>query len=268
VSHLKLLQLALVAGTSPFALANNPKSVTFARYAVSVGLQYEIDAREITSNFSTGYVPQGSFSPSQYPSELYGTEVFEVSEPLRRIAMSFAKTATLNDSAAAVAYRANYASTSAYEVGTESPSVVACDTATSDTFFSGTLLSEAFENTTSLLTNGSGVYCSSEQEDTATLGALLRAAASKVVDFSRIIVMRTGSDFDRPYAGQPVTANLFYAKQGYGPGLQNIYLAGIKVVQGILGGWNNTFEKGITATNYVGDIYGTLGGRPDFGPGG
>lgn len=37
----------------------NPKigtlgSVTFARYAVQVALQYEIDAREIPENFSTG----------------------------------------------------------------------------------------------------------------------------------------------------------------------------------------------------------------------
>ena len=212
-------------------------------------------------------MPQGSFSPNQYPSELYGTEVFEVSESLRRVAMSFARTATLNDSAAAVAYRANYASNSAYTVGSQSPNVIACDTATSDVFFSGNLLSEAFENTTSLFTNGSGVYCSSEQEDTATLGALLRGAASKVLDFSRIIIMRTGSDFDRPFAGQAVTSNLFYAKQGYAPGLENIYLAGVKVVQGIVGGWNSTFERGVNTTNYVGDIFGTLGGQPDFGPG-
>lgn len=39
----------------------NPKiatlgSVTFARYAVQVGLQYEFDAREIPSNFTTGYL--------------------------------------------------------------------------------------------------------------------------------------------------------------------------------------------------------------------
>jgi hypothetical protein len=46
----------------------------------------------------------------------------------------------------------------------------------------------------------------------------------------------------------------------------NIYLAGIKVVQGILGQWDTVFEKGVNATNYIGDIFGTLGGTPDFGP--
>jgi purine nucleoside permease len=166
-----------------------------------------------------------------------------------------------------MAYRANYASTPGYKAGSQLPGVIACDTATSDVYFTGALLSEAFENTTSLLTNGSGIYCSTEQEDTATLEALLRAAVTKSVDFSRIIVMRTASDFDRPYAGQSVLDNLLYGFQGFEPSIQNIYLAGVKVVEGILGGWNTTFAKGVKPTNYVGDVFGTLGGKPDFGPG-
>ena len=80
--------------------------------------------------------------------------------------------------------------------------------------------------------------------------------------------MRTASDFDRPYAGEADTFNLFYANQGgFEPAIQNIYLAGVKVVQGILQQWKPVFEKGVKAPNYVGDIFGTLGGKPDFGPG-
>ena len=243
-------------------------SVTFARYAVQVALQYEFDAREIPSNFTTGYVPQGSFSPTEYPQSIYGTEVFEVNDALRQLAIGFAKTATLNDSSDAISYRANYASVSAYQAGSMPPTVVGCDVATSDVYFSGTLLSEAFGNTTKLFTNGSGIYCTTAQEDNATLEALLRGAANNLTDFSRIIVMRTASDFDRPFAGEADTENLFYADQGgFDPAINNIYLAGVKVVEGILNGWNRTFSKGVNATNYVGDIFGTLGGVPDFGPG-
>lgn len=148
------------------------------------------------------YVPQGSTDPTEYPQSIYGTEVFEVNDNLRQIAIGFAKTAVLNDSTDAMAYRANYASTAAYEAGSQGPSVVGCDGATSDVYFSGTLLGEAFENTTKLFTNGSGVYCTTAQEDTATLEALLRGAIANLTDFSRIIIMRTASDFDRPYAGE------------------------------------------------------------------
>lgn len=214
------------------------------------------------------YVPQGSNFPTQYPQDLYGTEVFELNLDLRDIAIGFAKTATLNDSTAARNYRAHFASTNAYKAGSEPPSVIACDVATSDTYFSGKLLSEAFENTTKLFTNGTGEYCTTAQEDNATLEALLRGAVKHLVDFGRIIIMRTASDFDRPYIGESATSNLFVDQGGFEPAIQNIYLAGVKVVEGILKGWEYKFKRGIKAPNYIGDVLGSLGGKPDFGPGG
>lgn len=39
------------------------------------------------------------------------------------------------------------------------------------------------------------------------------------------------------------------------------------MVEGILNEWESTFAKGIPAANYIGDIFGSLGGMPDFGPG-
>lgn len=193
--------------------------------------------------------------------------MFEVNQNLQHIAASFARHAKLNDSDAAVAYRAHYASSPAYAAGAKPPSVIECDVATSDVYYSGRILAETMGNTTKLFTNGTGVYCTTAQEDNATLEALLRAASERVVDFSRIIVMRTASDFDRPYSGEAATFNLFYAEQGaFEPAVQNIYLAGIHVVQGILHGWDSKFCRGIKAKNYIGDIFGTLGGQPDFGP--
>lgn len=253
----------------------NPKygtlgDVAFSRYAIQVALQYEFDAREIPSNFSTGYFPQGAFAPNQYPQYIYGTEVFEVNENLRDIAASLASTALpFNDSATAMAYRANYG-TGIYAAATRSPGVIKCDVATSDVYFSGALLGEAFENTTTLFTNGSGVYCMTAQEDNATLEALLRGAINGLIDFSRIIVMRTGSDFDRPYPGESDVDNLLYADQGgFEPAIQNIYIAGLPIVKAILSDWTEgrNFSHGFKPGNYIGDIFGSLGGMPDFGPG-
>jgi purine nucleoside permease len=246
----------------------NPKhgtigAVALSKYAVQVALQYELDAREMPSNFTTGYVPQGSYAPDQYPESIYGTEVFEVNEALRDIAVKFAKTAKLNDSTVSQDYRSHYT----YEAALQPPGILTCDVATSDVYFSGALLGEAFENTTTLFTNGSGVYCMTAQEDNATLEALLRAAVRGTVDFARVIIMRTASDFDRPNPNMSDVENLMYVDQGsFEPAIQNIYLAGTPIVKGILDRWNSQFEKGIKPTNYIGDIFGTLGGAPDFGP--
>ncbi|KZT67081.1 NUP-domain-containing protein [Daedalea quercina L-15889] len=257
--------IAGIGGVSPEVATLG--SVTLARYAVQVALQYEFDAREIPANFTTGYVPFGTTAPGEYPTSIYGTEVFEVNAALRDKAVELASTAVLNDTEAAAAYRAHYASDPSFAAGASGPTVVACDVATSDVYYSGNLLAEAFDNTTTLFTNGTGKYCSSAQEDNASLEAFLRAAIHGLVDFSRIIVMRTGSDFDRQYPGETATQHLLYDYQnGHVPSIANIYLAGVKIVEDIINNWEDTYEAGITPTNYIGDIFGTLGGTPDFGP--
>lgn len=259
--------VAGIAGVNPKRVTTG--SATFARYAVQVALQYEIDIRELPSNYSTGYIPYGSRYPNQYPSTIYGTEVFEVNANLRSIAAGFARRANLSDTETAKAYRPRYKTPSGlYKAATLPPNIVECDTATSDVYYSGNILATAFENTTRLLTNGTGNYCSTAQEDNATLEVLLRSSVHKLTDFARIVVMRTASDFDRPYPGATATYNLIDSDQGgFEAALENIYRAGIEVVQGILKGWDATFAAGVKPSNYIGDIFGTLGGTPDFGPG-
>ncbi|CRL19437.1 Purine nucleoside permease [Penicillium camemberti] len=255
--------IAGIAGVNPFYATTG--SVTFARYAVQVALQYEIDIRELPSNYSTGYIPQHSTVPETYPETVYGTEVFEVNAALRDRAIALAKKATLNDTVEAAAYREKYN----YSPANQPPAVVACDTATSDVYFSGNLLSESFGNYTAVLTNGTGVYCSSQQEDNATLESLLRADSAGLVDFSRIIIMRAGSDFDRPPPSETAAYHLLEASQsGTTPALENLYLAGVQIINDVKGNWTD-YKYGIKPDNYVGDILNSSGSTTvmDFGPG-
>lgn len=178
-------------------------------------------------------------------------------------------------------YRANYAADNygasvdaggqpIYQAATQPPGLLKCDSATSDVYYSGVLLGETFENTTKLFTNGSGVYCMSAQEDNATLEALLRGALFGLVDFGRAIIMRTASDFDREYPGEPALVNVVYSNVGgFTPAIQNIYIAGVPIIKGLIAEWDcgREFNRGVNATNYIGDIFGSLGGTPDFGLG-
>ncbi|KAI1643319.1 putative purine nucleoside permease [Daldinia loculata] len=260
--------MAGIAGISP--KLGTLGSVALSKFSVQVALQYEFDAREMPANFSTGYLSYGAYAPDEYPSIFYGTEVMEVNENLRDAAAELARGAQLVDSAESAKYRALYgASGEVYAAATGGPSVIKCDSATSDVYYSGTMLSEAFENTTKLWTNQSSItYCVSAQEDTAVLNALMRAAVWGLVDFSRVILMRTGSDFDRPPPSVSAFQHLRLLDQnGFDIAVKNIYLAGVEIVKGIIAGWNSSYDAGIKATNYIGDILGTLGGEPDFGLG-
>lgn len=261
--------IAGIAGVSP--KWSTLGGVALNRYAVQVALQYEFDAREMPENFTTGYWGFDTDLPNTMPGEWYGTEVFEVNDDLRQLAYGFAARANLSDNDVAAAYRARYGAAAAadnYTAGTQPPSVVLCDGATSDVYYSGDLLASAFDNTTTLWTNGSGHYCMTAQEDNATLEVLLRMAIEGLVDFARIIVMRTGSDFDRPPPGVSAYDHLLIMDQnGFEIAIENIYNAGVEIVKGVLDGWNSTFKDGVEASNYIGDVFGSLGGEPDFGPG-
>ena len=176
----------------------NPKhgtlgSVAISKYAVQVALQYEIDARSIPEDWESGYLAFGTEKPGEYPSIIYGTEVFELNEALRDVAFELASAASLMDSKETSSYRLKYSKMGREFVpGTQPPAIIKCDTATSDVYYSGALLSTAFEDTSSVWTNGSAKYCMSAQEDNATLEVLVRAAVAGLVDFGRIILMRAG----------------------------------------------------------------------------
>jgi len=95
--------------------------------------------------------------------------------------MGFAKNARLNDTEAAQTYRSKY-----QIPGKQPPSIVACDGVTSDNFYSSNTIAGAFGDYVSVLTNGTGKYCATAEEDSAMTEVLPRGAEASVVDFGRI----------------------------------------------------------------------------------
>lgn len=259
--------IAGIGGVDPHIATTG--SVTFARFAVQFDLQYEFSQSQVPANASSGYYPQSAyypdeFNPRDYPGEIYGTEAFELNDNLKKRAVSLAKQAVLNDTEAAQAYRNKYG----FAPANQPPAVVECDSGTSNNYWSGSVLGNAFSAYTKLLTNGSGLYCNTQQEDNASLEALLRGALAGKLDFGRIIIMRTASDFDRAPSDETEVYHLLYANQeGFVPSIENLYLAGIEIVKDMLQQWSEVYEAGVKPDNYIGDLLNSLGGAmvPDIG---
>ncbi|KAK4942314.1 hypothetical protein LTR10_017921 [Elasticomyces elasticus] len=251
-----------IAGINPYIGSIN--SVTFARFAVQADMQYDIDGRELPSNFSTGLWALSTDAPGQFPSAFMGTEVFELNDNLRRKMAAIAATANLSDTVTAAAVRAQWKGTA----GAAEPSVILTDTVTTNTYWTGELLAESIGAYTSLVTNGTAVYGTTQNNDNAALEGFLRGAVAKKLDFGRIILMRTASDYDRPPPGESILDNLLYVDDGaFTSSLENLVNVGVLIIKDILTNWASTYEIGIKADNYMGDVMGTLGGTPDFGPG-
>ncbi|KAM0209467.1 hypothetical protein ACHAPA_005765 [Fusarium lateritium] len=250
----------------------NPKratigSVAFAKFAVQVDTQLEFDAREIPSEWDSGYVPMGADKPDQFPGIVHGSEVFELNTKLRDYAFSLAKTVELEDSPEAARHRALWKGSpdGIFDRATEKPGVLEGDVLSSNTFWHGHRISEAMEKVAKVYTSGQGEYTMTAQEDNALLAGLLNATLQEKVDFSRILLIRSASNFDRGHEDTPHQLPFVMDKGGLGPSTRNLYLTALKVVEGILENWDVKFEAGIAPENYIGDIFGSLGGAPGFG---
>lgn len=212
-------------------------TAAWAHYVIDFGLTHEIDAREMPPRWSGGYFGILTTGPGIKPKLEYRSEVFALNPALQAKAYALSAHVKLADSAAAQAYRAHYKSSPAKDA----PQVTRCDTLSSDTWWSGAKLGAQAGDWTRLLTDGQGRYCTTQQEDNATLLALTRAAASGRADVSRVAILRSGSDFDRPYPGQSayaaLRAGIDSQSGGFPLAVQNLVVAGKPLVDDIVAHW-------------------------------
>ena len=218
-------------------------SAAWARYAVDAGIAHELDARELPPTWTDGYFGVDTDAPDQVPKFGFQTEMFQLNEALLQKAWSLSRSAVLEDSADMQRYRSHYQEAAARRP----PSVVQCDTLTSDTWWSGRRLGEHARTWTRLLTHGAGNYCTSQEEDNATLNALTRAAHSGLLDMQRVALLRTASDFDRPYAHQSALDCLREQRKlsgAFHASTDNLVRAGMPLVEAISTQWAR-WESGV-----------------------
>jgi len=235
--------IAGIAGIDP--ARGTIGSAAWARYVVDTGLAHEIDAREMPPGWQDGYFGILTDGPGQMPKLDYRTEVFELDGALVREAFELSKSVQLEDSADVRRYRRPYG----HAPADAAPQVIQCDTASGDTWWGGRRLGEHARRWTRLLTGGRGVYCTTQQEDNATLNALTRAAEAGLVDLKRVAVLRSGSDFDRPYAGQDVFQSMRAQRDLAGAvhiATDNLVRAGMPLVEAISRHWER-WENAVPA---------------------
>ena len=223
--------IAGIAGVDPAQATLG--SAHWARYAIDGGLQNEIDAREMPDGWSTGFVAIGASAPGQKVELRYGSEIYRLNEDLLQAAYKLTKDSKLSDGDAAKAYRARYESGPA----AAPPEVTICDTISSDTWWHGSKLGVAMQAWAKLITDGAANVCTTQQEDNATLTALKRGADAQLLDFNRIAVLRTASNFDRPAPGQTAAESLTARSGGYLPSVTNAYRVGGALAHAIVADW-------------------------------
>ena len=234
--------LAGIAGIDPNA--GSVASAVWAPQVVDGDLGYEIDAREIPPDWTTGYVPFGRVSPFQPPTPPVatdsGTNAFTLNAGLVDWAYQFSSgTVQLADDTNLQALRARYTN---YPAAQQPPAITKGAVLAAGTFWIGSLLNTWAENWVNYWTSGQGVFTTTAEEDAAYMQALTFLSQVQVVDLNRVMVLRGASDYSVPPPGQ--TAAQLLASEvdatgysGFVESLGSTYAAGSAVVNELSGNW-------------------------------
>ncbi|MFT4128594.1 purine-nucleoside phosphorylase [Labrys sp. (in: a-proteobacteria)] len=208
-------------------------SALWARYVIDGGLRHDIDPRQIPSDWPDGMLPLGAAKPSDKAGWSAGTEVYALNAKLAEKAFALTRSVELADGKDAEAYRARYQD----EAARAKPAVKLCDTISIDTYWHGSRIGDAMERWARHATDGKANYCTTQMEDNATLTALKRGADAGLLDFERIAVLRTASNFDREAPGQSAAESLSAKSGGFGPSVANAYRVGSAFADAIIKDW-------------------------------
>jgi len=239
----------LVAGIAGIDPADGSiGSAVWADYVVEGDLAHEIDAREIPSDWPTGYVPLGRTKPYEKPRlpTNDGTgQVYQLDTGFVRWAFGLTRDTRLVDNEKMARRRATYTET---PNARKPPFVTIGANLASSTYWHGRLLNRWANDWVAYCTDGKANYVTTAMEDSGTLRSFTNLGRAGKVDARRILVLRTASNYDMQWPGATAAESLNAAEgmsgeqpgayTAYLPSLEAAYLVGSRVVHELLSQWS------------------------------
>jgi purine nucleoside permease len=227
--------VAGIAGGSPDRISLG--SAAWARWVVDGDLGYEIDAREIPSDWPTGYLPLRKKTPFEAPAEPLEGQVYEVNPGLAAWAFNLTRTTPLDDSDKLKEIRSHFDG----DASQRAPYVTMGDEISSSTYWHGKLMDAWATEWVKYFSGGKGEFATTAMEDTGTLQSLRYLARAGRVDLNRVMVLRTVSNYDRQPQGLSASESLARQRIGayaaYLPALEAAYRVGHTAVNELIAHW-------------------------------
>jgi purine nucleoside permease len=219
-------------------------SAVWSDWIIDGDQAYEIDAREIPKDWTTGYIPLGKSTPYEQPraARFNGDDgnIFHLNTTLVSWAFNITKDIQLTDTPEIKSRRMQYPG----DIAHRPPFVLRGDNLSASTFWHGKLMNQWARDWVKYQTDGKGAYAICGMEDTGTLQSLTWLANAHKVDIHRVLVLRTASNFDQQRDGITAAESIAETKIGkysaYLPALDNAYRVGHVVVDNIVTNWPQT----------------------------
>lgn len=228
--------VAGIAGGNPDRVSLG--SAAWARWVVDGDLGYEIDAREMPPDWSTGYIPLRKLKPFEPPAAPLEGQVYALNPTVANWAYGLTRGIKLADSARLQRARISFDGTAAQQP----PFVALGDEVSSSRYWHGKLEDAWASEWMRYFTGGQGTFATAAMEDTGTLQSLRFLANAGRADWNRVLVLRTVSNYDRQPRGMTAADSLAQQRVGtysaYLPSLESAYTVGHAVVRELLTHWS------------------------------
>jgi purine nucleoside permease len=226
-------------------------SAIWADHVIDGDLAFELDARDIPADWPTGYVPLRKATPYEQPMHSDG-ELYTLNGDLVRWALQLTRNVPLVDNEKMSAFRSRFVN---LPNAMKPPFVTRGDTMSASTFWHGSRMNDWANTWTRYFTGGKGNFMVSAMEDSGTMQALTFLNQAGRVDISRVLVLRTVSNYVVEPPGVTAPDSLkSLAGGGYPaflPSLEAAFSVGDKVVRDLVDHWSEregTIPRATAAT--------------------
>ena len=226
-------------------------SVVWSSVLVDGDLGYEIDSREMPRDWSTGYFSFKTKKPFAQPRpELPMGEIFTTNKGLRDWAFELTKNLDLMDSGEVQALREAYVD---HPAALRPPFVLKGGHLAAMTYWHGALKNAWANELVKYWSDGEANFVTSAMEETGTFQSITYLDNAGLVDKTRFLVLRGGSNFTMQPPNLTAEQSLLRESDGYAgleTSLENVYLAGSVVIDELLNGWDQYSESVPTAMGF------------------
>ncbi|ADW70964.1 purine nucleoside permease [Granulicella tundricola] len=212
-------------------------SAAWVHYTVS-DISRFIDPREMPSDWPYGYFTIGAVKPNELPPAngiIHDRQnVYELNGALTQWAYEQTKGVELLDVDAVKTFRGEY---KGYPNAQRPPFVLVGDTYASDSYWHGAKMTQYANEWVKLFTKGHGQFVMTDMEDSGYAEALQRLDRMHRVDYQRVMLLRTGSNYSMPRPGHTAVESVTAPYIGTRPAVENAFRVGDVVVREILAHW-------------------------------
>jgi purine nucleoside permease len=225
--------VAGIAGADPKVASLG--SAAWANYVVDADPIYEVDDREIPADWPYGLYSLETDRPNVKGSAHGSSGMVWALNP-RLVDWAYGLTAKtpIPDNEGLAKLRAGYVGE---PNALKPPFVLKGDALGATRFWHGAKRTQWAEDWVKLWTDGAGTFTMTDCEDQGILDVLDLYAKAGKVDFGRVLVLRTASNYSRPPLGAPTFPRAFHG-EGAMAAFDSAYRVGSVVVRELAGHWD------------------------------